>query len=129
MATDPSKIQSIQSWPTPSDAKQLHSFLGLAGYYRKFVKHFPIIARPLNDLLKKGTMFLWTSIHEDSFQTLKNALVTAPVLVLPDFFKTFQLQTNASDLGVGVVLLQDGHPLVFISKALSPRTHGHYCYS
>jgi hypothetical protein len=105
VATDPAKIQSIQSWPTPTDAKQLRSFLGLAGYYRKFVKHFAIISRPLNDLLKKGTVFLWTSIHEESFQTMKNALVSAPVLALPDFSKVFQLQTDASDLGVGAVLL------------------------
>lgn len=89
VATDPGKIQSIQSWLTPTDAKQLRSFLGLAGYYRKFVRHFAIISRPLNDLLKKGTIFLWTSIQEESFQALKNALVTAPVLALPDFSKVF----------------------------------------
>ena len=122
VATDPSKIQSIHSWPTPTDAKQLRSFLGLAGYYRKFVRHFAILARPLTDLLKKGTMFLWTSVHDGAFTSLKNALVTAPVLALPDFSRPFQIQTDASDMGVGVVLLQDGHPLAFISKALGPRT-------
>lgn len=94
VATDPAKIQS---WTSPTDAKQLRSFLGLAGYYRKFVKHFTIIARPLNDLLKKGTMFMWTAIHEDSFQSLKQALVSSPVLALPDFSKPFQFQTDASD--------------------------------
>ena len=121
VATDPSKIQSIHSWPTPTDAKQLRSFLGLAGYYRKFVRHFAILARPLTDLLKKGTMFLWTSVHDGAFTSLKNALVTAPVLALPDFSRPFQIQTDASDMGVGAVLLQDGHPLAFISKSLGPR--------
>ena len=124
VATDPSKIQSVRDWPLPQDAKQLRSFLGLAGYYRKFVRHFAIIARPLTDLLKKGTLFVWTADHTTSFKTLQNALVSAPVLALPDFSKPFQLQTDASDLGVGAVLLQDGHPLAFVSKALGPRTRG-----
>lgn len=124
VSTDPSKIQSIQSWPIPTDAKQLRSFLGLARYYQKFVRHFAIMARPLNDLLKKGTLFLWTSVHDGAFASLKNALVIAPVLALPDFSRPFQIQTDASDMGVGAVLLQDGHPLAFISKALGPRTRG-----
>lgn len=102
----------------------MRSFLGLAGYYRKFVQHFAIIARPLTDLLKKGALFVWTSTHTTAFETLKQALIKAPVLALPNFSKPFQLQTDASDNGVGVVLLQDGHPLAFVSKALGPRTRG-----
>lgn len=82
------------------------------------------MARLLNDLLKKGTLFLWTSVHDGAFASLKNALVTAPVLALHDFSRPFQIQTDASDMGVGAVLLQDGHPLAFISKALGPRTRG-----
>jgi hypothetical protein len=98
--------------------------LGLAGNYRKFVQHFGIIYRPLTDLLKKQTPFIWTSKHAQAFVTLKQALTSAPVLALPDFTKQFQLQTYASELGVGVVLMQNGHPLAFISKALGPRTKG-----
>jgi hypothetical protein len=128
VATDPSKIQSIRDWPIPRDAKQLRSFLGLAGYYRKFVRHFAVIARPLSDLLKKGTLFVWTATHTTAFTTLQHALMTAPILSLPDFSKSFQLQTDASDLGVGAVLLQDGHPLAFVSKALGPRTRGLSAY-
>lgn len=124
VATDPSKIQSIQAWPRPQDVKQLRSFLGLAGYYRKFVQHYALLARPLTDLLKKGVCFVWTSAHDSAFEALKAALISAPVLALPNFNKTFQLQTDASDRGVGDVLLQDGHPLAFISKALGPRTRG-----
>lgn len=124
VATDPLKIQSIKDWSLPQDAKQLCSFLCLAGYYRKFVRHFAVIARPLSDLLKKGTLFVWTANHTTTFKTLQHALMTAPVLALPDFNKPFQLQIDASNQGVGAVLLQNRNPLAFVSKALGPRTHG-----
>ena len=124
VATDPSKVQSISDWPVPKDLKQLRSFLGLAGYYRKFVRHFAILTRPLTDLLKKGVYFVWTANHDTAFSALKQALMTAPVLALPDFSKPFSIQTDASELGVGAVLLQEGHPLAFVSKALGPRTRG-----
>jgi hypothetical protein len=94
------------------------------GYYRKFVHHFALIARPLTDLLKKGALFVFTPSHQSAFLDLKHALTTAPVLALPDFSKTFQVQTDASEWGVGAVLLQDGHPLAFVSKSLGPRTRG-----
>jgi hypothetical protein len=124
VGTDPTKINSIQQWPQPTDIKQLRSFLGLAGYYRKFVRHFAVLARPLNDLLKKGSLLVWTAAHSSAFEALKSALMVAPMLALPDFNKSFQLQTNASESGVGVVLLQDGYPLAFVSKSLGPRTRG-----
>lgn len=71
VATDPKKIQDVQHWPVPTNVKEVRSFLGLAGYYRKFVKHFGVIARPLTDLLKKGTLFQWTSLQDTTFQQLK----------------------------------------------------------
>jgi hypothetical protein len=83
-----------------------------------------IIARPLTDLLKKGVYFVWTTNHDMVFSALKQALMTAPVLALQDFTKPFSIQTNASELGVGAVLLQEGHPLAFLSKALGHRTRG-----
>lgn len=127
MRTDPSKLDSINQWLAPSDVKQLRSFLGLACYYRKFIHHFAVIARPLYDLLKKGAVFLWTPLHSEAFETLKSALMNSP-LSLPDFSKSFQLQTDASDSGVGVVIMQSGHPIAFVSKALGPRTRGFSTY-
>lgn len=122
VSTDPGKIEAVQRWPQPQNVKELCSFLGLAGYYRKFVRNFAILARPLTDLLKKGALFIWTLSHQQAFEALMSSLVSAPVLALPDFAKPFQLQTDTCDTGVGAVLLQDGHPLAFVSKALGPRT-------
>lgn len=99
--------------------KHLRSFLGLAGYYRKFVHHFAIVPKPLTTLLKKGVLFVWTQEHEEAFAALKQALTSAPVLSIPDFVKRFCIETDASKYGVGAVLLQEGHPLAFISKPSS----------
>lgn len=124
VATDPAKISAIVDWPVPSSVNELRSFLGLAGYYRKFVKHFAVIAKPLISLLKKQVLFVWTQEHDAAFQLLKQALVSAPVLAMPDFPKTFCTEIDASNSGVGAVLLQQRHPLVFISKPLGPKTRG-----
>lgn len=98
--------------------------MGLAGFYRKFVKHFAIICKPLTNLLKKDVIFVWTADHQHAFATLQQALSTAPVLGLPDFTKIFSIETDACKNGVGAVLLQDGHPLAYISKALGTKTVG-----
>jgi hypothetical protein len=123
-ATDPAKVSAIVDWPTPTDVKQQWSFLGLAGYYRRFVRHFAVIAKTLTSLLKKDTVFVWTAAHETAFNTLKQALTQAPVLAVPDFTKKFCTETDACNIGVGAVLMQDGHPLAYISKPLGPKTQG-----
>jgi transposase InsO family protein len=124
VSTDPAKVETVRDWPSPTSVKELRSFLGLSGYYRKFVKNYGVIAKPLTNLLRKGVVYAWTTDTECAFQTLKQALITAPVLSLPDFSKTFTVETDASDTGIGAVLTQDGHPLAFVSKALGPRTRG-----
>jgi len=124
VATDLEKVATVSQWPVPTTVKDLRSFLGLAGYYRRFVKHFSVITRPLNDLLKKGAIFLWTTVHDQAFQALKEALISAPVLALPDFTKPFCVETDASGTGIGAVLTQAGHPLAYLSKTLSPRSQG-----
>jgi hypothetical protein len=108
----------------PTNVRALRGFLGLAGYYCKFIKHFGIIAKSLNDLLCKDSLFIWTSIHDNAFSALKAALGSAPVLGIPDFSIPFHLETNASRSGVGAILLQNGHPLAFINNALGPRNQG-----
>ncbi|XP_066160673.1 uncharacterized protein [Oryza sativa Japonica Group] len=124
VATDPAKIQDVVSWPQPTTIKKLRGFLGLAGYYRKFVRHFGLISKPLTQLLKKGIPFKWTPEIESAFQQLKQALVAAPVLALPDFSKHFTIETDASDVGIGAVLSQEKHPIAYLSRALGPKTRG-----
>jgi hypothetical protein len=124
ISTDNSKISAITSSPVPSNAKELCSFLGLARYYRKFVKHFAVLAKPLTSLLKNHTIFVWTPDHQAALEALKSALVSAPVLAAPDFSKQFSIETDACAYGIGVVLLQDGHPLAYISRPLGPKSAG-----
>jgi hypothetical protein len=121
VATDLAKISAIQEWPVPVSTKEVRGFLGLAGYYRKFISQYGMLSKPLTNLLKKGVPFQWTSNERQAFVILKQALVSAPVLALPDFSKTFVIETDASDVGIGAMLMQDGHPVAYVSKALGPR--------
>ncbi|KAM5587861.1 hypothetical protein ABKV19_006351 [Rosa sericea] len=120
VAVDPAKIECIQNWNKPKTVKGLRGFLGLAGYYRKYVRNFGIIAKPLTNMLKIGG-FQWTKMAEQAFEDLKYALMHTPVLALPDFTKEFVIECDASGIGIGAVLSQDGHPIAFLSKALAPR--------
>jgi len=111
VSTDLEKVTAVLNWPTPINVRELRGFLGLAGFYRKFVRHFAVLAKPLTQLLKKHQLFICTSEHQSAFEALKQALCSAPVLGIPNFTKTFALETDACQTGVGAVLLQDGHPL------------------
>lgn len=107
-----------------TNVREVRGFLGLASYYRKFVRNFGLISRPLTDLLKKSLVFVWTVEKESSLQALKMALITTPVLALQDFTKTFEIETDASDKGIGVVLMPQGHPVAYLSRSLGPQTQG-----
>lgn len=114
---DPSKIEEMVNRTIPK------SIMGLTCYYRRFVQSYVVISKPLTILLKKNS-FQWGLEVETAFINLKQAMTTEPVLVLADFTKTFVVETDACSRGMGVVLMQEGRPLVFFSKALAPRYWG-----
>ncbi|GJV35069.1 putative mitochondrial protein [Tanacetum coccineum] len=110
----------MKNWPTLTNIKQLRGFLGLTGYYRKFIKNFANVSRPLTQLLKKGA-FKWSEEAQNSFVALQLAMTQALVLALPDFTKPFVVETNASGVGIGAMLQQNGHPIAYLSKTLAPK--------
>lgn len=95
VSMDALKVQAVKEWPTPSSIKQLRGFLGLTGYYKRFIKGYGNVAGPLTDLLKKEA-FKWSEEAEHAFQKLKQAITSTPVLALPNFAEPFTLETNAS---------------------------------
>jgi hypothetical protein len=119
IATDPSKIEVINKWSAPTNVNELRGFLGLAGYYKRFIRNYGVISHPLSKLLKKQALFVWSSTIQQAFDALKQALGSAPVLALSDFNKQFVLEIDTSNLGIGVVLMQEGHPIVYLYQGLS----------
>ncbi|CAM4619121.1 unnamed protein product [Caretta caretta] len=121
------KLEAIQNWPRPNRKKQVQAFLGMVGYYRRFIPHFATRASPLTDLIKaRGPdMVKWTDAAEKAFLDLQTALCSNPVLIAPDFNKEFILQTDASEVGLGAVLSQmvgdEVHPILYLSRKLLPR--------
>ncbi|KAA0067940.1 pol protein [Cucumis melo var. makuwa] len=118
VSVDPAKIEVVTNWPRPSTVSEIRSFLGLAGYYRRFVEDFSRIASPLTQLTRKGTPFVWSPTCESSFQELKQKLVTAPILTVPDGSGSFVIYSDASKKGLGCVLMQQGKVVAYASRQL-----------
>ncbi|KAL0558790.1 hypothetical protein IC582_003372 [Cucumis melo] len=118
VSVDPAKIEAITGWTRPSTVSEVRSFLALAGYYRRFVENFSRIATPLTQLTRKGAPFVWSKACEDSFQNLKQKLVTAPVLTVPDGSGSFVIYSDASKKGLGCVLMQQGKVVAYASRQL-----------
>ncbi|KAA0046150.1 pol protein [Cucumis melo var. makuwa] len=118
VSVDPAKIEAVTNWPRPSTVSEIRSFLGLAGYYRRFVEDFLRIANPLTQLTRKGTPFVWSPAYESSFQELKQKLVTAPVLTVPNGSGSFVIYSDASKKGLGCVLMQRGKVVAYASRQL-----------
>jgi hypothetical protein len=117
---DPSKVQEVMDWKPPMSVHQIHSFLGLAGYYRRFIPDFSRIAKPMTELLKNGVKFVWSEACEKAFHTLRLHLTSALVLVQPDNSKPFEVFCDASGTGLGCVLMQEGRVIAYASRALRP---------
>lgn len=131
IATDPEKIQTVETWPTPSSCREVQRFLGFVNYYRRFIKDFSQIAKPLTKLTEKSCKFVWTSECDNAFATLRKKLTSSPILSFPDFSKPFILDTDASSTGIGAVLSQkqdDGTETViaYASRTLT-KPERNYC--
>nr|AAV43998.1 hypothetical protein [Oryza sativa Japonica Group] len=120
VAVDPSNVESVTNWKQPKTVSEIRSFLGLAGYYRRFIENFSKIAKPMTRLLQKDVKYKWSEECERSFQELKSHLLSAPILILPDPKKGFQVYCDASKLGLGCVLMQDGKVVAYASRQLRP---------
>jgi hypothetical protein len=127
---DPIKLKAVKDWPRPKTVKDIQKFLGFYNFYRRFVKDYSKLARPLFNLTKKGKPFIWTDRHERTFTGLQHALTSSPVLLLPDYICPFTLYIDASDYATSAILEQDdalrcSHLVAFYSKSLQPAEHNY----
>jgi hypothetical protein len=118
---DPQKVKAVLKWERPTSITKIRSFLGLVGYYQRFIEGFSLIATPLTQLTRKNKKWVWLEECEKSFQELKRRLTTAPVLTLPLGTKSFVVYSDASGKGLGCVLMQHGKVITYASKQL--KTH------
>jgi hypothetical protein len=116
VAVDPNKVKSIMEWPTPKDFSDIRSFMGLAGYYRRFIKGFSKFDYPITALQRKGVKFIWTPECEERFQSLKQLLTHAPMLKIANPDNDFLMCTNACKEGLRGVLMQDGSVVCYESR-------------
>jgi hypothetical protein len=117
IAVDPSKVKDIMEWKSPTSVHQVRSFLGLAGYYRRFIPDFSKIVKPITGLLKNDAKFDWSSKCNKAFEQLKILLTTASVLAQSDIEKPFDVYYDASGSGLGCVLMQEGWVIAYASRS------------
>nr|GEY57050.1 putative reverse transcriptase domain-containing protein [Tanacetum cinerariifolium] len=115
---DPSKVESVKNWKTPESSTEFHSFIGLAGYYRRFIENFSKIAKPLTLLTQKNKTYVWGDKQDEAFCILKEKLCNAPVLALPDGPNDYVVYCDASKQGFGYVLMQQGKVIAYASRQL-----------
>jgi hypothetical protein len=118
IAVDSGKVRDVLNWELPTTVSEIRSFLGLAGYYRRFMEGFSKIVKPLTPLLEKDKKFVWSEACQNSFDELRKRLTTAPVLAMPDIHKSFDIYCDASKQGLGYVLMQGGHVIAYASRQL-----------
>jgi hypothetical protein len=118
ISVDPAKVKEIMAWSIPTTVTEIRSFLGLAKYYRRFIKGFSKIAKPMTSLLEKGREFKWDEKCQESFDQLMKRLMSPPVLVMPDLQKGFDIYCDACGQGLGCVLMQEGLMIAYASRRL-----------
>ena len=115
---DKEKVKAIKEWPTPKSVGEVHSFHGLESFYKRFVHDFSTIAAPLIEVIKKNVGFKWGDAQEEAFNMLKDKLISAPLLSLPNFANTFEIECDASSLVIGAILMQEGKLITYFSEKL-----------
>lgn len=119
IVVDKEKVKAIKEWPTPKSVTKVRSFHGLVSFYRHFVKDFSTFVVPLTKIIKKSIGFKWGSEQEQVFTTIKDRLCAAPLLALPNFNKTFEIECDASRVGIGTILMRERWPIAYFSEKLN----------
>jgi hypothetical protein len=125
IAVDPGKVKEVLEWKPPTSVSEVRSFLGLAGYYRRFIPNFSKTTKTITELLKKGNKYVWSEACDEAFRHLKKLLITSPVLAQPDTTKPFEVYCDASGTGLGSVVMQEGWVISYSSRQLR-RHEEHY---
>lgn len=128
---DEEKMREIKDWAPPKNATEVRSFHGLASFYRRFVKKFSTIAAPINKIVKKNVIFKWGEKQEQAFSALTEKLIKTPILASPKFSKSFEIECDASNVGIRVILMQEGHPIAYCSEKLkgAALNYSTYCHT
>ena len=130
---DPGKVTAVKDWPTPTVLKEVRAFIGFANFYRRFIKDFSVMARPLHDLTKKDTPWVWGSAQQEAFDAIKNRFCSEPILKVYDPELPTHIKVDASGFAVGEILSQkhkDGlwHPVAYRSESMSKEEHNYEIY-